>query len=140
MALLSEIGTRLSDSTLASSSGKNSWTLIESYLPDSTALPDKIVALLQTGGPPPDAYTEVDRPGFQVLVRGESLNAASSGYDDAEQESQDIKADLHAITPGSLSGRHYVGIWADGDPFLLEYDQSMRPVIATNYTALRSRT
>ena len=140
MALLDEIGTRLDDSGIASSSGDDGWVLMKSMLPDSCALQDKIVALIETGGEAPDAYTELDRPHFQVLVRGDPITTVSSSYEVASAKADEIKRDLHAITPGSLSGRHFVGIWALQDPFLLEYDSSDRPVLAINFRALRSRT
>jgi hypothetical protein len=109
-------------------------------LPDSTALADKAVAIIETPGGPPEAATEVDEPHFQILVRGTSINSASTAYQDAKDKAQDVKAALHAITPGTYSGRHYAGIWAQQDPFLFEYDDNQRPVIVTNYRALRSRT
>ena len=138
--LLDEIGTRLDDSGIASSSGDDGWVLMKSMLPDSSALQNKIVALIETPGEAPDAYTELDKPHFQVLVRGDSIATVSSAYSVARAKIEAIKIDLHAITPGSLSGRHYAGIWALQDPFLLEMDKSDRPVLVINFRAFRSRT
>ena len=138
--LLDEIGTRLDDSGIASSSGDDGWVLMKSMLPDSSALQNKIVALIDTPGEAPDPYTELDKPHFQVLVRGDSIATVSSAYSVASAKADEIKRDLHAITPGSLSGRHYAGIWALQDPFLLEMDKSDRPVLVINFRAFRSRT
>ena len=138
--LLDEIGTRLDDQGIASSSGDDGWVLMKSMLPDSSALQNKIVALIETPGEAPDAYTELDKPHFQVLVRGDSIATVSSAYSVASAKADEIKRDLHAITPGSLSGRHYAGIWALQDPFLLEMDKSDRPVLVINFRAFRSRT
>ena len=138
--LLDEIGTRLDDSGIASSSGDDGWVLVKSMLPDSSALQNKVVALIETPGEAPDAYTELDKPHFQVLVRGDSIATVSSAYSVASAKADEIKRDLHAITPGSLSGRHYAGIWALQDPFLLEMDKSDRPVLVVNFRAFRSRT
>ena len=138
--LLDEIGNRLDDSGIASSSGDDGWVLMKSMLPDSSALQNKIVALIETPGEAPDAYTELDKPHFQVLVRGDSIATVSSAYSVASAKADEIKRDLHAITPGSLSGRHYAGIWALQDPFLLEMDKSDRPVLVINFRAFRSRT
>ena len=140
MSLLNEIGTRLDDQGIASSSGDDGWILMQSMLPDSSALQNKIVALIEVLGGAPDAYTELDRPHFQVKVRGDPITTVSSAYEVARAKAEEIKIDLHAITPGSLSGRHFVGIWALHDPFLLEYDKSDRPVLVTDYRAFRSRT
>ena len=140
MPILDEIATRLDDQGIASSSGDDGWVLTKSMLPDSSALQDKMVALIEVLGEAPDAYTELDRPHFQVLVRGDPITTVSSSYETARAKAEEIKIDLHAITPGSLSGRHYVGIWALHDPFLLEYDKSDRPVLVADYRAFRSRT
>lgn len=138
--LLDEIGAILSGASLASSSGAGSYVLVKSWLPDSTALQDKVVALIETGGLPPDAATEIDQPTFQVLVRGTNWLAGSTGYPDARQKAQDVKDALHARAPGIYSGRYYGGFWAMQDPFLLYYDVNMRPVIACNFRTIRSRT
>ena len=140
MSLLNEIGTRLDDQGIASSSGDDGWVLMKSMLPDSSALQNKIVALIDTPGEAPDAYTELDKPHFQVLVRGDPITTVSSAYEEAQSKADEIKRDLHALDTNTLSGRHYAGIWALQDPFLLEYDQSDRPVLAINFRAFRSRT
>lgn len=144
MPLLDEVAARLYTAGLASSTGLNGWVLMKSQLPDSTALPDKLVAVIETVGYAPGARTEVDRPAFQVLVRGTALQRGSSGYSEARAEAQSIKNDLHARTGalGTTAGstQYYVGIWAEQDPFLLEYDAQNRPVLACNFRAMRSRT
>jgi hypothetical protein len=101
---------------------------------------DKVVALIQTPGSPPMAGLDVDQPGFQLRVRGASIGDSTSAYTDAEAKAVQIVNDLHSITPGSLSGRHYPGIYAVQSPFLLEYDDSMRPHMVCNFRAFRSRT
>lgn len=143
--LLDEVGARIIAAGYASSTGLGGWVLMKSRLPDSTALPDKLVAIIETAGLPSEARTEVDKPGFQLLVRGTSLQRGSSGYSEARSQAQSIKNDLHARGPGALgttagSTQYYVGIWAQQDPFLLEYDAQNRPVIACNFLAQRSRT
>ena len=140
MALLDEIATRLDDQGIASSSGDDGWVLVKSMLPDSSALQDKLVAIIEVPGEAPSAYTELDRPHFQIQVRGDPFTTVSSAYEEARAKAEEIKIDLHAITPGSLSGRHFPGIWALQDPFLLEYDKSDRPIIVTDFRAFRSRT
>lgn len=140
MALLDEIGGRLDDQGIASSSGDDGWVLMKSMLPDSSALQDKLVALIEVPGEPPDAYTELDRPHFQVLVRGDPIVQVSSAYEEARAKAEEIKVDLHTLAPVTLSGRYYAALWALQDPFLLEYDLSDRPVLQCDYRAFRSRT
>ena len=140
MALLDEIGTRLDDQGIASSSGDDGWVLMKSMLPDSSALQDKLVALIEVLGEPPDAYTELDKPHFQVLVRGDPITQVSSSYEEARAKAEEIKIDLHTLAPVTLSGRYYAALWALQDPFLLEYDQNDRPVLSVDFRAFRSRT
>ena len=140
MTLLDEIGQRLDDQGIASSSGDDGWVLVKSMLPDSSALQDKLVAIIEIPGDEPSAATELDRPHFQIKVRGDPFTTVSSAYEEARAKAEEIKVDLHAITPGSLSGRHYAGIWALQDPFLLKYDMSDRPILAIGFRAFRSRT
>lgn len=140
MALLPELGDKLSSQSVASSSGVGGWFISYGEMPDSTATADRMVALLQTGGFAPDAATEVDRPAMQLLVRGQSRTDASTAYEEAETKAQEVKGVLHGITPGTIDGRHYVGIWAEQDPFFGGYDENRRPVFVTNYRIQRSRT
>ena len=140
MALVAEIGARLSTQGVASSSGEGGYYLGLGTLMDSTVLPDRMVAVIQTGGQAPDAATEVDRPGFQIITRGPSMMTESSAYPEAEAKAQAAKVALHGMTPGTLSGRHYVGIWATQDPFFIGYDDEYRPLFSENFVAQRSST
>jgi hypothetical protein len=109
-------------------------------MPDSTASPDRIVALIETPGTPPLARIEMDEPGLQVRVRGQSYMAASTAYLEARAKAEDTYQALHGLAPGTYSSQHYVGIWAEQPPFLLRYDENNRPEIAFNLRVYRSRT
>lgn len=138
--LLQEIGTELDFKGIASTSAADGWLLVKSMLPDSSALQDKIVALIETPGEPPDAQNDLDKPHFQVVVRGDPIATVSSAYSVAQAKVQQIKRDLHRIGPAVLRGRYFPAMWAMQDPFLLEMDQSDRPVFVMNVRAFRSRT
>ena len=140
MALLDEIGSRLSTQSIASSSGVDGWLLVLSHMPDSTAMQDKVVALTETAGWPPMGRVELDYPGLQVRVRGESLRNGSSAYTEGRAKIEEVKQELHGLTPGTYSGRYYAGIWAEQEPFFLEIDSEHRPHWVCNFRALRSRT
>lgn len=140
---LDEVGALLASSSVgvASSSGMGSYVLIKGHLPDSSQLPHRVLALVETPGGAPDAGdTNLDYPGLQVLVRGEPRNQASSCYSDARRKIQDARDTLHRLTPGSYGGRYYAGMWAQQEPFLLYFDEQARPVFGVNFLALRSRT
>lgn len=144
--LLPEIMGKLAAAGVCSSSGANGWVAVRNWLPDSTALPNKLVALVATGGAPPMLPVEIDKPTFQVLVRGENIAKSSGAYEAAETEAEAIKAALHAIggillpSSSAVGARYYVQVQALQDPALLHYDAQQRPVIVTNYMAWRSRT
>lgn len=145
MGLLDEIGARLSSQGVASSSGEGSvevWKLVLGHLPDSTQLGDTVVAVLESGGLAPDAATEVDRPTFQVITRGESLIDTSTAYQTARAKASCASSVLHAVAPGQLgaSGNHYTGIWAQQEPFFAGLDEKDRPMFSQNFLAMRSRT
>lgn len=140
MALLDEVGTILSTQSIASSSGESGWYLALSMMPDSTASPDRIVALIETPGTPPLATVEVDEPGLQVRVRGQSIMSASTAYIEARAKAEDAYQALHGLDPGTYSSRYYAGVWADQTPYLLQYDDNNRPEIAFNLRVYRSRT
>ena len=138
--LLDEIGARLSTQSIASSSGVDGWLLVQSFMPDSTAMQDKVVALIETPGGPPSPRVEIDFPSFQVRVRGDPITTTSTSYQETRQKIEDIKLELHGIDNLTLSSRYYVMIVAEQEPFLLEYDAQDRPHLACNFTAWRSRT
>jgi len=138
--LLDEIGAWLAAQSVASSSGEDGFFLGLGMMMDSTVLADRMIAVIETGGLAPDAATEVDRPGFQVITRGASTQSVSTAYPEAESKAEAASLALHAIAPGSLSGRHYVGIWATQSHFFLGYDEEGRPLFSQNFLAQRSRT
>ena len=136
--LLDEIGGVLSTGGVASSSGP--FYLWLGQLPDSTVIPDRAVAILETGGYAPEARAELDRPTFQVLTRGAAVTAVSTAYEEARTKAEAVKTALHALAPGTYSGRHYGGVWAEQDPIHLGLDDSDRPLFSQNFRAMRSRT
>ena len=145
MALLEEIGGKLAALGLCSSSGANGWVLIKSWLPDSTVMPHKVVALTETGGYPPLLPVELDYPTFSVRVRGDVSAAVSGAYSAARTEIENIKLALHGLgsvmlPTTSSPSQYYVEVKATQEPSLLHYDQQQRPVLVCNFSAIRSRT
>ena len=144
MSVLDEVGGYLTlQSVVGTTSG---FTLVKSWLPDSTALQNKVVALTQTAGrTPTPPRLELDYPGIQVLVRGEPMTKTATAYADAETEMTAVYLALHGFGPGYLpstsgASRYYVMITANHLPALMHVDQANRPVLFCNLTATRSRT
>ncbi len=146
MSVLDEIGGYLALAGLASSSGAGGYTLVQHWLPDSTALPNKTVALIETGGAPPSLPLELDHPGFQVQVRGEPVTRVATTFTDTRAQADAIFAALHGLGPKTLpstsaaASRYYPFIAANHSPALLHVDPVGRPVMVCNFTATRSRT
>lgn len=145
--LLDEVGGYLAAQSLASSSGANGWVLYKGWLPDSTVLADKAVALIETGGMPPSpGRIEVEYPTFQVKVRGGVLMQSTGAYLAARTEAEAIKTALHGLGPVQLpsssaaSAWYYRDIVALQSPAFVGMDAQQRPVFVCNYRADRSRT
>ena len=146
MSVLDEVGGYLALQAVAGTSAGATFSLTKSWLPDSTALQDKVVALTQTPGRKPTPYRlELDYPGIQVLVRGDQISNVSGAYAAAEAEMNSVYLALHGYGPGYLpstsgTSRYYVMIEANHMPSMLHVDPVNRPVLFCNFTATRSRT
>lgn len=145
MGMLRELASHLIDSGVVSGSvTTSSFRVFASMVPDSCHIQDRVVGLLETPGFPPDARTDIDRPGLQILVRGDSISSVSTSYETAADKATEIMNTLHATTPGLLSGatsgNRYVGIWATQNPNFLQLDEKERPWLVCNYRIERSRT
>jgi hypothetical protein len=140
--LLDELNARFSAQLYASSSGSGSpaWYLWLGNMADSTAFPDRGVALLESGGPPEILNLRIDQPLFQVLVRGARTNQVSSAYEEAREKAEQIKFGLHMLTDATLSGVRYLQIQAEQEPFYIGNDANERPVFSCNYRAWREST
>jgi len=140
MGYLDEVAAVIELGTSEAGTGSE-FPIFRGHMPDSTVLGDKAVALVMTGGAADDARVEIDRPGLQVMVRGASIQQASTAYEEAEGVMLLVKNALHEFTgQPSSSAFHYVGIWQRSGPTFLGFDQSWRPRFSTNFRVQRSRT
>jgi len=89
--------------------------------------PDSVIALRESGGPPPintfDASYE--RPTLQVLVRG-------SVYPTARLHAERLYQALMTVANTSINGVWYIHATPDGPPTLLEHDETGRPILVFN--------
>ena len=131
--LLDEIATRLQSQGVGTTASTASWFVAKGFLPPT---PDKCIALFETGGLPNDPHEAalVDRPTFQVRVRGDAY-----GYSTGRAK---LGAARTALEVGNttLSGRRFIHVVAQGEPVSLGQDENNRPSLVMNFTALRSRT
>jgi hypothetical protein len=125
-----EIGNRLVSLGIATT-GESDWKL--AYR-DFFPTPHRQVLVRLSGGNPGEGKADLDRPTFQVLVRGQENE--SSGI---ESKVEAVVAALHRFD-GTLSGWVYPDIQRQGDVLYLGRDDNQRPMYSLNFQALRSRT
>lgn len=130
MALLDDIATRLQTDGIGTIGASSGWAIFKAALPDG---PDTAVALFETGGDAPEERYALDRPTFQVRVRGDAW-----GYSAARTKMQDIFAALHAQEANV--GSDYVYIYAvQSGPIQMGHDESDRPHLSLNFRVVKKR-
>lgn len=134
--MLDELATLLESSTVAGTG--TSWLLFKGHMPDSTAIGDPAVALIQTAGEGRMGSLDIDRPHFQVVVRGSPNHTSTSAYEDAQAKMSEARDALHEYSGSTLtSGTHYVGVWCL-NTYFAGLDEGWRPQFAGNFRAMRS--
>lgn len=104
--------------------------LFVSEMPDT---PDECVCVYDTGGYPPEANFNYERPTVQVRVRG-----SKGAYVAAHSLTQDVRDTLHALTNQTVNGARYIGIWCESDVLSLGYDNNHRPMLSVNFRIHRT--
>jgi hypothetical protein len=132
MALVDEIGTRLTAASVGGLPGSTQTYTI--YYRELTETPDKQIAIVPTGGSQQEHAEAVERPSFQVLVRG-----AANSSTDLEAKVNDV-VDALNLWDGTISGRRYIDIQRSGDILYLGRDENQRPMYSVNFGTVRSRT
>ena len=142
MPLASEIAQRLVDQNVGGLPGTtdvtdNTYTVMQGFLP---AAPDRVVAVYETGGYPPEVQPEMDYPTFQVRVR-----TAAWEYSSGRARLELARLALHGVTNTTLNSTAgtawtYVSILAAGDALAVGLDANNRPEFTLNFEAVRSRT
>lgn len=127
-----DVGTLLKAASVCSTSASASqWRL---FYRDLEPTPDRIVAVMPSGGQQGEGSVQIDYPSVQVLVRGTITE--SSGL---ETMVQAVNSTLH-LYDGVVNGRAYVNITRQGDVHFLGRDGNQRPLYSLNFLATRSRT
>lgn len=132
--LLDEIATYLTGAGIASTATTANWAIFKGMEPNS---PEKCFTLFETGGLENEGnqLTPIDRPTFQLRVRGDSF-----GYSTARTKLAAARVSLELIGNSTLSGRRYVHVVAVGEAISLGIDENQLPRLVQNYRAIRSRT
>ena len=141
MALLDEMARQLIAQAVGVAGTTASWSVFKGWEPET---PDQSISIFETGGrenqPHDDSlYGMLDFPTFQVRVRGAGQDF-STGYPAARAKIAAARTALERLSPGTVLGRYYCQVTANGEPISLGHDASHRPRFTLNFTALRSRS
>jgi hypothetical protein len=99
-------------------------------LPDQ---PDLSLAVYDTGGDPPEPAYTYERPGVEVVVRGNQ-----GGYKAARAMARDIRDLLNGLNEETWGGSRYIGIWAAGDIGFIAFDEIKRPRFSMRFDLHRT--
>lgn len=132
MGLLDEVGARLTAAGVCSTGAVDpAWRLLyRGFSPT----PSRQMAVSLTGGFQQEGQAPLNRPTFQVMVRGSSGDAAV-----LESQVAAMVGALNCMS-SQMVGWTYVDIQMQGDVQFLGWDESQRPLYSANFLALRSRT
>mgnify|MGYP001559215450 CR=1 FL=1 len=119
-----------------SSAGATSggFEMFKTLMPDS---PDQVIALFETGGGPPvhamnagPGTAVVERPHVAVWTRAAIPTTA-------RKKAQDVFFSLDALGDKTINGVRYLSVFALQSPFLLQRDETSRPIYVTNFEVVR---
>lgn len=116
------------------------WALFKSHLPDSTVLPDRAVAIIETMGEGVMGRVGIELPGLQVVVRGAPQNVVTDAFSSAATKAMEIHDALHGYAGSSDTTTHYAGIWCRSGPAFSGFDESWRPYFTADFRVMRSST
>lgn len=134
MALLDEIAARLVSQSVGVQGSTASWTVYKGREPPT---PDQVITVFETGGLPNQGRDDtLDFPTFQVRVRG--IGTTSTGYPAARTKLAAARVALESMNAATFSGRYYCTVTAHGEVISLGADESNRPRLVMNFTAMRS--
>jgi hypothetical protein len=135
--LLDEIAARLIQQSVGVQGSTADWCVHKGHEPEA---PDAVFTLFETGGLPnqPHDGNLLDLPTFQVRVRG---GQTSTGYPAARAKIAAARTALEGMSASTygVSHRYYCQVTANSEPISLGHDESHRPRLVMNFTALRSR-
>lgn len=128
--LLEDIKQILTDANIVGTG--TDWEVFGDHLPDS---PDKAVGLFLTRGRKPSPRVGLDRPGVQIIARGQDVE--DGGGADATQVMQDIYDHLQAYT-NTINGTKY-DFQATNHATKLREDDNGRPYYTQDYRITHNR-
>ena len=117
------------------------WLIYKGHLPDSTGIGrGRAVALLETAGAGVMGRIEMERPGLQVIVRGEPQHQTSTAWPETEAKMVEIVDAIHEYTGSALTATHWMGAWCDSGPTFDGFDEGWRPHFSADFRVMRATT
>jgi hypothetical protein len=101
------------------------WTL---KVGKSTAEPDQLITMYDTGGMPPNPKWAVDFPTIMATVRGKP-----NAYNAAWTKARAVRDALLGLFSQDLGGDRWVSITCPGDVGFVGYDDLQRPELTVNF-------
>lgn len=91
-------------------------------------VPNRMIVILDTAGPPPEPGLDINYPGIQVAVRGEP-----NGYVDTMTKCMQIRDVLLGRPSETVNGDVWASITMSSDIIPLGYDENERPQFTLNF-------
>ena len=139
--LLAEVANYLVVQGVAAAGSTADYVVSQGYVP---AQPDRIISVLETGGLPNEGLSTgtVDRPTFQVRVRGPAWSVNTQGYTSARAKIETVRSTLEGVLNRTIGNPpwRYLHIKSMAPALDLGRDDNDRPNLAMNFWSYRSRT
>jgi len=104
------------------------WGIFVGKMPDDTSSADTAIALINSGGRPPNPKWLLDYPSVQVMVRG-----TSGGYRDAWDKAAEVQDALLGIPSQDVTDGRLVSATAIGHINAIGCNGSNRPLFTVNF-------
>lgn len=135
MSLLTDVGIILTGASVCSSGvGSTGWLLCYREFQPSPPRPVRQVCIVPTGGFASEQRAPIERPTFQVRVKGSTGEGATL---DTKVQAVINALRFYSGTPGD---RIIVDIEMSGDRFYLGRDEQQQPIYSLNFNVIRSIT
>lgn len=132
LSLLDAIAMHLTSQGLVD--GTSGWGLAKGWMPPE---PDRVIALFEYAGSPPQNAAPLDRPGLQVRLRGDKQQV-SGAYAAARAQIERIRESLHAVGAEVIAPA-VRAVVATQSVFPLGLDDNHRIEFACNFECWISR-
>jgi len=90
--------------------------------------PDTLITIYDVAGNIPEPGLDINRPGIQVLVRGDQ-----NGYNAAYSKCENIRDTLLGLPSQTINGDIWASVTMSSDIIFVGYDDKDRPLFTLNF-------